>query len=243
VTSEAPRRAAVAAFGRTAVAGLLVLLAAACGGGTKHTITVFAAASLTQAFGEEASAYEKAHDGTDVVLSFAGSQSLVAQVQQGAPADVLATADQATMDTVKGQLKEPSQVFAHNQLAIVTAPGNPLHLTSLHGLAKAGTKVVIAGPTVPVGKAAAKALDKAGVTVRPVSLEDSVTGVVGKVRLGEADAGIAYVTDLGDGVAGVPLAGTTTDLAIGALTDDGEGFVAFVLSAEGQAILDKHRFQ
>jgi len=225
----------------------LTALLVATGCSSSHTkdakITVFAAASLTKAFGEEATAYEKAHDHTDVVLSFAGSQSLVAQVQQGAPADVLATADQATMDTVKAELKKPSQVFAHNQLAIVTAPGNPKHLMSLADLARNGVKVVLAGPTVPVGKAATKALAKAGVSVQPVSLEDAVTGVVGKVRLGEADAGIAYVTDLGDGVDGVPLADTTTNLAIGPLTEGGEAFVAFVLSAEGQAILKNHKFQ
>jgi molybdate transport system substrate-binding protein len=227
---------------------LLVVVALLASGCSAHAssgtrITVFAAASLTQAFGEEARAYEKAHRGTDVVLSFAGSQSLVAQVQQGAPADVLATADQATMQTVRGDLKDPSVVFAHNQLAIVTAPGNPLHLTALQDLARKGLKVVLAGPTVPVGKAAAKSLAKAGVRVTPVSLEDAVTGVVGKVRLGEADAGIAYVTDLGDGVDGVPLIGTTTDLAIGPLTDAGRAFVQFVLGADGQAILRKHRFQ
>jgi molybdate transport system substrate-binding protein len=206
-------------------------------------LTVFAAASLTRAFEAEAAAYEQAHPGTDVVLSFAGSQSLVAQVQQGAPADVLATADPATMNAVRGDLRQPSVVFAHNQLAIVTARGNPLHLTSLPDLARHGLKVVLAGPSVPVGKAAAKALARAGVRVTPVSLEDAVTGVVGKVRLGEADAGIAYVTDLGDGVDGVPLAGTATDLAIGPLTDAGRAFVEFVLGPEGQAVLREHRFQ
>jgi molybdate transport system substrate-binding protein len=231
--------------GHAAAALALVLATSACAGSDAKstTITVFAAASLTKAFGEEAAAYEQAHEGTDVVLSFAGSQSLVAQIQQGAPADVLATADEATMDTVQGELKEPAEVFAHNQLAIITAPGNPLHLSSLTDLELPGVKVVLAGESVPVGKAAKKALEKAGVTVNPVSLEDAVTGVVGKVRLDEADAGIAYVTDLGDGVDGVPLAGTTTNLAIGPLTEGGEGFVAFVLSAQGQAILKKHRFQ
>jgi molybdate transport system substrate-binding protein len=224
---------------------LAVLLAAACSahasGGT--TVTVFAAASLTKAFTAEATAYEKSRPGTRVRLSFAGSQSLVAQVQQGAPADVLATADLATIERVSGELVQPPQVFAHNQLAIVTARGNPRHLTSLADLARPGVKVVLAATSVPVGKAAAKALSSAGVTVHPVSLEDAVTGVVGKVRLGEADAGIAYVTDLGGDVAGVPLAGTTTNLAIAPVTEAGEGFVAFVRSAEGQALLKSYGFQ
>jgi molybdate transport system substrate-binding protein len=227
---------------------LLLVLLLALSGCSAHAsdgtrVTVLAAASLTKAFGEEATAYERAHPGTDVVLSFAGSQSLVAQVQQGAPADVLATADPATMGAVRGELEDPSVVFAHNELAIVTAPGNPLHLTSLQDLTRSGLKVVLAGPSVPVGKAAAKALTRAGVRVTPVSLEDAVTGVVGKVRLGEADAGIAYVTDLGGGLGGVPLGGTRTDLVIGPLTGAGRAFVQFVLGAEGQAILKKHRFQ
>jgi molybdate transport system substrate-binding protein len=222
----------------------LVLLAAcsAHASGKGEDVTVLAAASLTRAFTAEAAAYEKAHAGADVVLSFAGSQSLVAQVQQGAPADVLATADEATMTKVSDELDQPAQVFAHNHLALVTARGNPLHLASLADLARPGLRVVLAAPSVPVGKAAAQALDAAGVEVRPVSLEDAVTGVVGKVRLGEADAGIAYVTDLGGGIDGVPLPGTT-NLAIGALTDDGKAFVAFVLSPQGQAILREHRFR
>jgi molybdate transport system substrate-binding protein len=206
-------------------------------------VTVFAAASLTKAFTAEASAYEKSRPGTHVRLSFAGSQSLVAQLQQGAPADVLATADLATIEKVGGELAQPPQVFAHNQLAIVTAAGNPRHLASLADLARPGVTVVLAATSVPVGKAAAKALSSAGVTVHPVSLEDAVTGVVGKVRLGEADAGIAYVTDLGDDVDGVPLAGTSTNLAIAPVTEDGEGFVAFVRSAEGQAVLKTYGFR
>jgi molybdate transport system substrate-binding protein len=224
---------------------LAVLLVAACSAnasGKEQRITVFAAASLTKAFTEEATAYEKAHDGAQVVLSFAGSQSLVAQVQQGAPADVLATADEATMAKVAGQLRRGSEVFAHNQLAIVTAPGNPKGITSLRDLTRPGLKVVLAAPSVPVGKAAAKALDAAGVTVHAVSLEDAVTGVVGKVRLGEADAGIAYLTDLDGTVGGTGLPGTTTNLAIGPLTTRGESFVAFVQSAEGQVVLRKHGF-
>lgn len=229
------------------VLAVLVVVAACTTGcadpGPTTTVTVFAAASLTKAFAEVAAAYEDAHPGVDVVLSFAGSQSLVAQVQQGAPADVLATADAATMSAVSDELAEPAQVLAHNQLAIVTAPGNPLRLMTLRDLGADDLKVVLAAPAVPVGKAAAKALRAAGVVVRPVSLEDSVTGVVGKVRLGEADAGIAYVTDLGSGVDGAPVEGTRTDLAIAPLTDDGRGFVAFARSAEGQAVLTRHRFQ
>ncbi|HUR15626.1 MAG TPA: molybdate ABC transporter substrate-binding protein [Mycobacteriales bacterium] len=223
---------------------LVLLLVSGCGarGTSDTTVTVFAAASLRAAFTAEAEAFEREHPGTHVALSFAGSQSLAAQVQQGAPADVLATADLATIARVRGDLRGDPEVFAHNQLAIVTAPGNPEQVTSLSDLDRPGLRVVLAAPSVPVGKAAVAVLAAAGISVQPVSLEDSVSGVVGKVRLGEADAGIAYVTDLGHAVAGAPLAGTRTDLAIAALTEGGEPFVAFVRSPAGQQILRDHAF-
>ena len=239
-------------LGRCALAA--VLLTAACGSDTPktnptRTITVFAASSLTKAFTAEGKAFEQDHKGLKVTFSFAGSQSLVAQVKEGAPADVLATADVATLESVKDQLSGDYAVFAHNSLAIVTPKGNPAHVTSLADLAKRGLKVVLAGPTVPVGKAAHKALDKAHVTVKPVSEEDSVAGVVSKVRLGEADAGIAYVTDLAgdDQVEGTPLEGTTTDLAIATIKgianpDDADLFLGFIRSDTGQQVLKSFGF-
>ena len=238
----------------------LATLLAGCGSGsskstdtpTKRTITVFAAASLTKAFTAEGKAFEASHPGLRVTFSFAGSPTLVAQIMQGAPASVLATADVFSIDQVKDKLSGAPVVFAHNQLAIVTAKGNPLKITTLAGLAKPGLKVVLAGPTVPVGKAAAKALKAAHVTVTPVSLEDAVTGVVTKVRLGEADAGIAYVTDLvgsdvGSQVGGVPLPGTTTSLAIGAVKGsnnphDADAFIGYVQSTEGRKVLMSYGF-
>ncbi len=234
----------------------LAALLAGCGSGssksatvgTKRTITVFAAASLTKAFTAEGKAFEAIHPELHVSFSFAGSPTLVAQIKQGAPASVLATADVFSIDQVKDKLSAAPIVFAHNQLAIVTAKDNPLKITTLAGLAKPGLKVVLAGPTVPVGKAAAKALKAAHVTVKPVSLEDAVTGVVTKVRLGEADAGIAYVTDLvGSQVGGVPLPGTTTSLMIGAVKgigarEDADAFIGYVQSAEGQKVLMSYGF-
>lgn len=225
---------------------VLLLCLTACSGSAhpsrRTTVTVFAASSLTKAFAAEGKAFEHDHPGVRVSFSFAGSQSLVAQIKQGAPADVLATADEQTIASVRTQLVAAPVVFAHNQLAIITAHGNPLHLRSLRDLARPGLKVVLAGPTVPVGKAADKALSNAGVVLHPVSLEDSVSGVISKVRLGEADAGIAYVTDVrssGATLDGISLDGTRTNLAIGALdsSPDSLAFVAFVRSAQGQAIL------
>lgn len=235
---------------------LALSLLTACGGGSSNptasehdTLTVFAASSLTKAFKAELDAFAKKHPGLSVSASYAGSQSLVAQIQQGAPADVLATADVASATSVRDRLASDPVVFAHNQLAIVTPGGNPAKVATLADLARAGVKVVLAGPTVPVGKAAAKALAAAHVVVHPVSLEDAVSGVVAKVRLGEADAGIAYVTDLvkADGIEGTPIVGTTTDLALAPLKDAGSkqaaAFVAFVQSPDGQAILRSFGFQ
>ena len=235
--------------GRWALAA--VLLVAACAGDppASRTLTVFAASSLTKAFTAEGAAFEKAHQGLKVRFSFAGSQSLVAQVKEGAPASVLATADVATIESVTDRLRGEPVVFAHNQLAIVSPRGDAAGVTTLADLARPGLKVVLAGPTVPVGKAARTALDAAKVRVRPVSEEDAVSGVISKVRLGEADAGIAYVTDVvGDEqLEGTPVDGTTTDLAIAAVRgssapDDADLFVAFVRSEQGQAILRSYGF-
>ena len=252
---------------RPALASLGLLLATACGGGISPaaqpktaqpktaqpnskdpavaSLTVLAASSLTKVFTAEGAAYEKAHRGAHVSFSFAGSQTLVAQVAQGAPADVLATADTSSIATVTAELNGEPRVFARNRLAVITGAGNPRHLGTLADLAKPGVKVVLAGPTVPVGKAAAKALAAAGVRLAPVSLEQDVKGVVTKVRLGEADAGIAYVTDLkaaNGSIAGTPLRGISNSYPAAILKaskapDAAEAFIDFVLSPAGQSIL------
>lgn len=211
---------------------------------SSRTVVVFAASSLTTSFTAEGNAFQAAHPGVHVRFSFAGSQSLVAQVEQGAPADVLATADLASM-TAAG--RPDARVFARNRLAIITAPGNPKHLEALDDLARPGLRVVLGGPTVPVGKAARKALSAAGVTVKPVSLEQDVKGVVTKVRLGEADAGIAYVTDVtaaAGAVSGLALTGVSNSYPIAVVRAgaDASAFDDFVLSSQGQAVLASFGF-
>ena len=209
-----------------------------------HQLTVFAAASLTKAFAAEGAAFEKAHPGVHVTFSFAGSQALVAQLKQGAPADVLATADTASMAAAG---LADAKVFARNRLAIITGAGNPKKIGTLADLARPGVRTVLAGPTVPVGKAAAKALRAAGVTVKPVSLEQDVKGVVTKVRLGEADAGVAYVTDVkaakGD-VVGTELPGISNSYPVAVVnaSADAQAFADFLLSADGQAVLASFGF-
>jgi molybdate transport system substrate-binding protein len=236
---------------RLAATSVVAIVLASCGGSSTSgpngdqspTTTVFAASSLTTAFTAEAAEFRRTTGGR-VTFSFAGSQDLVAQIGQGAPADALATADTKTMAAVSGQLMGASNVFAHNILVIVVAPHNPHHVSSLAGLANRKLAVVLADPTVPAGKYAAQAMQAAHVTVHARSLELDVRSVLTKVELGEADAGVVYATDAqsaGSKVASVPVANSpVATYPIGALTKAGQAFVAFVLSPAGEAIL--HRF-
>jgi molybdate transport system substrate-binding protein len=235
----------------------LVLLTAGCGGdggggGGQTEIKVFAAASLTAAFDKLGEDYAAANSGTRVTFNFAGSQALATQIQQGAPADVFASADVTNMDKVKDLLSLP-QVFASNRLQIIVAAGNPKGVKGLADLARDDLKVVLAAPEVPAGKYAEQALDKAGVTVRPVSLEDNVKSAVGKVRLGEADAAIVYVTDVaagGDKVEGVdipadqnvPATYPIATVKTSTHQRQAQAFVDLVRSAQGQGVLQSFGF-
>jgi molybdate transport system substrate-binding protein len=243
-----------------ALAVAALLLVAGCGdesGGSSGAaapseIKVFAAASLTAAFTELGQQYTSATGGTKVTFNFAGSQALATQIQQAAPADVFASADLANMDKVKG-LVGTSQNFASNLLAIVVEEGNPKGVKGLDDLARPDLKVVLAAPDVPAGKYAAEILGKAGVAVKPVSQEDNVKAVVTKVSLGEADAGIVYVTDITAGgakVEGVDIPREQNVLATYPIAtvkasrapDEAQAFMDLVLSAEGQQVLKQYGF-
>ena len=205
----------LAAFG-------LSLLLAACGALTpppaagatlspklSGSVTVFAAASLTESFTDDKNHLVAANPGLIVTYSFAGSQQLVAQIQSGAPADVVATADQTNMQKlVAANLVETPRAFARNLLEIVVSPGNPKGVKGLSDLARSDLKVVLEDPSVPAGKYGRQALDKQGVKVNPVALEVDVKSELNKVETGEADAGIVYVTDVksaGSKAAGVAI--------------------------------------
>jgi molybdate transport system substrate-binding protein len=249
---------------RTRLAALLAmaaLLLAGCGGGdsgggsgagSPAAIKVFAAASLTAAFNELGPRFTAANGGTGVTFNFAGSQALATQIQQGAPADVFASADTTNMDKVRDLVGDP-RVFASNVLQIVVEKGNPTGVKGLDDLARGDLKVVLAAPDVPVGKYGQQALDQAGVTVKPVSQEDNVKAVVTKVSLGEADAGIVYVTDVtagGDRVEGIDIPAGQNVVATypiatvkaGTAQDQAQAFMDLVRSAEGQQVLNKYGF-
>jgi molybdate transport system substrate-binding protein len=236
----------------------VVALLAACGGarssggGPRTEIKVFAAASLTAAFGRIGQRFTAAHPGTKVTFNFAGSQALAAQVQQGAPADVFASADTRSMDKVASLVGAP-RAFAGNLLQIVVAKGNPRGVKSLADLTDADLKVVLGAPDVPAGKYARQALDAQHLTVEPVSLEDNVRAVVSKVSLGEADAGIVYVTDVAAGsdkVEGIDIprdqnvAATYPIAAVKASRHQAEAqaFVDFVRGDQGQQVLEGFGF-
>ena len=162
------------------------------------TLTVFAAASLKKTFTQLGTRFEASHSGTKVTFSFAGSSDLVTQLQQGAPADVFASADTKNMDKATGDklVDGTPSIFASNTLEIAVPPGNPAKVTSLKDLTNPAVKVVVCAPEVPCGSATKKVEQSAGLTITAVSEEQSVTDVLGKVQTGEADAGLVYVTDV-----------------------------------------------
>jgi molybdate transport system substrate-binding protein len=240
---------------------LLVLLAilsvAACSGNSgipQATVIVFAASSLKPAF-DKIGERLKTTNNIVPTFAYAGTQTLVSQLMQGAPADVFASADVAHMTTMQNAalLSGQSAIFAHNKLEIAIAKGNPKGIHSLADLARPGLVVVLADPSVPAGKYAAQALKNAGVTVHPASFEQQVTGVLSKVALGEADAGIVYVSDIVtsgqvDGVTIPDPQNVVADYPIAILSStqnraEAETFVSLVLSAGGQAILKAAGFE
>jgi molybdate transport system substrate-binding protein len=222
----------LAARGRsTLVAVLFVLGAAACGSSSKPStsstttapgasqpaasalsgpLSVFAASSLTEAFNTVKTDLSTSNSDLTLTFNFAGSQALVTQIQQGADADVFASADTKNMQKLEDAgLVEAPKTFARNKLEIAVAPGNPKNITSLADLEKPGVTLVLADASVPAGKYARQAFTKAGLPApRPVSNELDVKSTMSKLTLGEADAVVVYVTDVkaaGDKVEGVEI--------------------------------------
>jgi molybdate transport system substrate-binding protein len=233
-----------------------------------RAVTVFAAASLTEAFRELGRVFERRHPGTTVQFSFAGSQQLALQMAQGAPADVFASADQRWMDYVKdkGLVEGETPVFARNRLVVIVPKTNPARIATLEDLGRRGTKVVLAAEQVPVGAYSREALKKLAthpgfppdydqrVLGNVVSQEENVKSVVSKVQLGEADAGIVYRSDVTPAVSRyiseleIPDASNIIaeyPIAVVKSAPNAEAarqFVDLVRSSEGQRVLQAHRF-
>jgi molybdate transport system substrate-binding protein len=249
---------------------IFALLLSACGGTSNigseaHTLTVYAAASLTDAFTEIGQAFEASHVNVTVLFNFGGSQNLRTQIEQGAMADVFASANTKEMDTLVSQnIVEAGapKVFLTNQLVVIMPKDNPGGIASLEDLSKPGLKLVLAAEEVPAGRYARQVLDNLSaqfgvdyedkVLENVVSNEDNIRQAVTKVQLGEADASIVYVSD----AVAVPElqrievpadVNVIAEYPIAPLTGSenselAEAFIAYVLFAEGQAILKKWGF-
>ena len=257
---------------RVGLAALVVVLGVAgCGGaGTSGsppsagatsprvtgTVTVFAAASLTESFTRIGKDFEATNPGAKVTFNFAGSSALATQVNQGAPVDVFASASPTNLKTVSdaGNTEGTPTTFVRNQLVIAVPRGNPKHVTGLADLGTPGLKVALCAEQVPCGAAAKKVLDTAGIKLTPVTLEQDVKSALAKVKLGEVDAALVYRTDAKaaasdvDGVEFAESAGAINEYPIAVLKgapnkDGARAFVAYVLSAEAKAILTAAGFQ
>jgi len=262
-----PRRRHPALF-TVVCAAIAALVLAACSSSTSTpsasssgsgkvsgTVVVFAATSLTDAFNKIGAQFEKAHPGVTVKFNYNGSSSLATSITQGAPADVFASAAPANMKTVTdaGDAAGTPQVFTRNTGEIMVEKGNPKKITSVKDLANPAIKVAVCAPEVPCGAVATAIFKNAGVTVKPVSEETNVGGVVTKVTLGEVDAGIVYVTDVkeSEGKAiGVPIPASQNDITEypiaqvkGAPNATGaKAFISYVLGPDGQKVLASFGF-
>jgi molybdate transport system substrate-binding protein len=236
----------------TAVAFLMGACATPTPSGSPQVddLTVFAAASLTDGFTRAGDEFAKANVRVRFTFNFGSSSTLATQIINGATADIFASADEANPQKIlDAKLTDGVPVtFATNRLEIVVAPGNPKKIGSLADLARQDVVLVLAAPTVPAGKYALDALGKAGVAARPVSQEVDVRAVLNKVGLGEADAGIVYVTDLksaGARVSGVDIPEQQQVVArypIAVMKDSKKAqlahrFVDYLLSPAGQTVL------
>ena len=219
------------------------------------TVTVLAAASLTGAFTTLGKQFEAAHPGTQVRLSFGASSALAQQINQGAPADVFASAATTNMKQVidAGGAAAPKN-FVKNVMEIAVPPSNPAKVGGLADLARPGVKVALCQPQVPCGAVAAQVFKNAQVTVTPVTLEQDVKSTLTKVQLNEADAGVVYTTDVkaaGAKVTGIPIpadVNASTEYPIAALSKapnsaGAQAFVDYVLSPAGQTVLTAAGFE
>lgn len=244
--------------GVTATAALALLLpVTACSGEDEQTLTVLAAASLTTTFTELAETFEAEHPGVEVELVLGSSRALAEQVADGAPGDVLATADERSMQAAADgdALARPADAFARNTLTLVTPADDPAGIDSLDDLDSPDVDLVVCAVTAPCGALAADLLEQEGIRTEPASEEVDVKAVLARITQGEADAGLVYRTDAvaaGDDVVEVAVpqvASYSTTYVIAPLRAGGQApadlaseFVSLVRSAEGRRVLERAGF-
>ncbi|WP_218584229.1 molybdate ABC transporter substrate-binding protein [Nocardia cyriacigeorgica] len=243
--------------------GAVALAAVGCGNDTEPasdgtvsgTVTVFAAASLTETFTALGEKFEAEHPGTDVVFNFGGSSSLAEQIEQGAPVDVFASAAPKNMQQVvdAGEVTAEPVVFVRNRLEIAVPTGNPGGITGLADFAEPEQTIALCAEQVPCGAAAQKVFDAAGITPQPDTRETDVKAVLTKVSLGEVDAGLVYRTDVqaaGDKVEGIefPESGAVVNdypiapLAVAPNAATAAAFVEFIGSDTARAVFAEAGF-
>lgn len=226
------------------------------GGASLGSITVLAASSLTEAFGELGDELEAEHPGTTVRFSFAASSELATQITSGAPGDVFASASPSTMDQVvqAGAAQGDPTVFVRNRLEIAVPAGNPARVEGLADFADEGLTIALCAPEVPCGAAAETVFQAADVTPRPDTLEPDVKATLAKVSLGEVDAALVYRTDViaaGDEVEGIEFPESAdavndypiVDLAEAPNAKGAKAFVDLVLSDAGRSVLEAAGFE
>ncbi len=243
-----------------AISAALVAGIAGCGSGDSDSgegkVTVFAAASLTEAFTELGEQFEAQNDGTTIEFSFAASSDLAGQIEQGAPADVFASADEPNMNKVvdAGLNDGEPQAFAGNVLEVALPESNPGQVTGLESFAEPGLKLAVCDLEVPCGKAATGVFEKAGVDPRIDSYEPDVKSVMTKVELDEIDAGLVYRSDVlaaGDRIDSIPVpvrfeVVNTYPIVVVRESSNPDGareFINLVMSADGATELEKRGFR
>lgn len=237
-----------------AVAAGVVVLAGCAAAPETSTVTVLAAASLTDALDEASAAYMAEHPDVEIVVSYGGSSALAEQIVSGAPADVFFAANEATMQTVvDASLALDPEVLLTNTLELVVPAGNPGDVRGLADLADAQLVVALCDPSVPCGSAAAQLLDRAGVTASVDTYEDDVRAALTKVALGEVDAALVYRTDVaaaGDAVEGIEIpeaASVVNRYPVALLADAADPvaaqeFIDFLRSADGWEVFARAGF-
>ena len=223
-------------------------------GAASGTVTVFAAASLTESFTSLGRQFEAAHPGTTVKFNFGASSSLAENINQGAPADVFASASPKNMQqVVDADGASDSKTFARNLMQIAVPPDNPADVTEVTDLARSNVKVALCQPQVPCGAVAQQVFENVNITVKPVTQGADVKAVLTTVQLGEVDAGMVYRTDVraaGTKVRGIEIPAdqnASTSYPIAALTEapnpaGAAAFVDYVLSPDGEKVLEQAGF-
>ena len=262
--SQRPRRRVLPAVTTALLAAAVAALLTACGSSTaaspstaagstaglNGTVTVLAAASLTESFDQLKKDFEAANPGVTIETSYGSSATLVQQVNNGAPASVIALAGTSAAEPLDTELVKDTRTFATNVLEIAVPPSNPGRVTSINDLAKPTVKVVLCADTVPCGKAAQATFMKARIVPNVVSKEIDVKATLAKVKLAEADAAVVYHSDVvaaKDAVTGVEIPSqfnTKLSYPVLTLADDAatKAFVAYLLSAKGLATMQSFGF-